>query len=323
MNYTRRRFLIATALLWAGGVLAQPAMRRIAVLSLGPRAEDPRLAEFERALGALGYVQGKNIDIDWLHSDDRPERLPGLLTDILQNHAELIVVTSTTALEAARKRTATVPIVFVTSADPVASGFAQTLARPGFNMTGVASSTENVAPRQLELLMQAVPGAKRIGVVLNPRNRQVAQARRRYEEAAAKLGVELIVIQAGTGESLAGAVGAARSRGAQALAVQADGIFFQYRAALVEALGAQRMPAIFSQRESVEAGGLMSYGPNETEGYRRAASYVDRLLKGARASELAIERPAKIELAINPKTAAALGLALPGSLLHSADRNVR
>ena len=147
--------------------------------------------------------------------------------------------------------------------------------------------------------------------------------KRRYEEAAAKLGVELIVIQAGTGESLAGAVGAARSRGAQALAVQADGIFFQYRAALVEALGAQKMPAIFSQRESVEAGGLMSYGPNETEGYRRAASYVDRLLKGARASELAIERPAKIELAINPKTAAALGLALPGALLHSADRIVR
>ena len=325
MNRLRRRLLAAAPALLAGQVLAQQsgAQRRIAVLSLGPRAEDPRLAEFERALGALGYVQGKNIDIDWLHSDDRPERLPGLLTDILQNHAELIVVTSTTALEAARTRTTTLPIVFVTSADPVASGFAQTLARPGFNMTGVASNMENVAPRQLELLMQAVPGAKRIGVVLNPRNRQVAQARRRYEEAAAKLGVELIVIQAGTGESLAGAVGAARSRGAQALAVQADGIFFQYRAALVEALGAQKMPAIFSQRESVEAGGLMSYGPNETEGYRRAASYVDRLLKGARASELAIERPAKIELAINPKTAAALGLALPGALLHSADRIVR
>ena len=325
MNRMRRRLLAAAPALLAGQVLAQPvpALRRIAVLSLSPRAEDPRLAEFERSLAALGYVHGKNVDIDWLNSDDRPERLPGLLTEILQNQAEVIVVTSTTALEAARKRTTTVPIVFVTSADPVASGFAQTLARPGFNMTGVASNMENVAPRQLELLMQAVPGAKRIGVVLNPRNRQVAQARRRYEEAAAKLGIELIVIQAGTGESLAGAVGAARSRGAQALVVQADGIFFQYRVALVEALVAQKMPAIFGQRESVEAGGLMSYGPNETEGYRRAASYVDRLLKGARASELAIERPAKIELAVNPKTAAALGLAFPGSLLHSADRIVR
>jgi len=325
MNRSRRRLVALAPALFAGHVFAQHAagLRRIAVLSLAPRAEDPRLAEFERSLGALGYVDGKNIDIDWLHSDDRPERLPGMINEILQNHVSVIVATSTTALEALRKRTATVPIVFVTSVDPVASGFAQSLARPGFNMTGVASNMENVAPRQLELLMQAVPGAKRIGVVLNPRNRQVAQARRRYEEAAAKLGVELIVIQAGTGESLAGAIGAARSRGAQALVVQADGIFFQYRAALVEALGAQKMPAIFAQRESVEAGGLMSYGPNETEGYRRAASYVDRLLKGARPGELAIERPAKIELAVNPKTAAALGLALPGSLLHSADRIVR
>lgn len=325
MNRIRRRLLAAAPALLAGQVLAQStgAQRRIAVLSLGPRAEDPRLAEFERALGALGYVDGKNIEIDWLDSDDRPERLPGMINEILQNHVSVIVATSTTALEALRKRTATVPIVFITSVDPVASGFAQSLARPGFNMTGMAPSTENVAPRQLDLLRQAVPGATRIGVLLNPRNRQVAQARRRYEEAAAKLGVELIVIQAGTGESLSGTVGAARSRGAQALIIQADNIFFQHRATLVEALAAQKLPAIFSQRESVEAGGLMSYGPNETESYRRAASYVERLLKGARASELAIERPAKIELAVNPKTAAALGLPLPGSLLHSADRIVR
>lgn len=323
MNPTRRGLLAAAALLWAGRVLAQPAMRRIAVLSLAPRSVDSRLAEFERALGALGYVDGKNIDIEWRSSDDRPERLPGLVTEVLQNNATIIVTTSTTALEAVRRQTASVPIVFVTSVDPVASGYAQSLARPGRNMTGIAASAENVAPRQLELLKQVVPGAKRVGLMLNPRNRQVAQVRRRYEEAAAKLGLDLMVIQAGTGENLIGAVGTARSLGAQALVVQADGIFFLHRVALVEALGAQKMPAIFSQRESVEAGGLMSYGPNETEGYRRAASYVDRLLKGARAGELAIERPAKIELAVNPKTAAALGLALPGSLLHSADRIVR
>lgn len=323
MNRTRRRLLAATAALFAGGLLAQPAMRRIAVLSLAPRSADPRLAEFERALAALGHVDGRNIDIEWRNSDDRPERVPGMVTEVLQNQATIIVATSTTALEAVRKQTASVPVVFVTSVDPVASGYAQTLARPGLNMTGIAASPDDVAPRQLELLKQAVPGAKRIGVMLNPRNRQVAQARRRYEDAAAKLGLDLVVIQAGTGANLIGAVGTARALGAQALVVQSDGIFFQYRVALVEALGAQKMPAIFSQRENVEAGGLMSYGPNEAETYRRLASYVDRLLKGARASELAIERPAKIELAVNPKTAAALGLALPGSLLHSADRIVR
>lgn len=323
MNRTRRRLLVATPLLWAGGVLAQPARRRIAVLSFAPRSEDSRLAEFEQALAALGHVDGKDIDIEWRSSDDRPERLPGLITDVLQNQATIIVVTSTTALEAVRKRTTSVPIVFVTSVDPVASGFAQSLARPGLNMTGIAASPENVAPRQLELLKQAVPGLRRVGLMLNPRNRQVAQVRRRYEEAAAKLHIDLVVIQAGTGANLIGGVGTARSLGAQALVVQADGIFFLNRVALIEALGAQKMPAIFSQRENVEAGGLMSYGPNETEGYRRAASYVDRLLKGARPGELAIERPAKIELAVNPKTAGALGLALPGSLLHSADRIVR
>jgi putative ABC transport system substrate-binding protein len=323
MNRTRRRLLAATAALFAGGLRAQPAMRRIAVLSLAPRSADPRLAEFERALAALGHVDGRNIDIEWRNSDDRPERVPGMVTEVLQNQATIIVATSTTALEAVRKQTASVPVVFVTSVDPVASGYAQTLARPGLNMTGIAASPDDVAPRQLELLKQAVPGAKRIGVMLNPRNRQVAQARRRYEDAAAQLGLDLVVIQAGTGANLIGAVGTARALGAQALVVQSDGIFFQYRVALVEALGAQKMPAIFSQRENVEAGGLMSYGPNEAETYRRLASYVDRLLKGARASELAIERPAKIELAVNPKTAAALGLALPGSLLHSADRIVR
>ena len=150
MNRTRRRLLVATPLLWAGGVLAQPARRRIAVLSFAPRSEDSRLAEFEQALAALGHVDGKDIDIEWRSSDDRPERLPGLITDVLQNQATIIVVTSTTALEAVRKRTTSVPIVFVTSVDPVASGFAQSLARPGLNMTGIAASPENVAPRQLE-----------------------------------------------------------------------------------------------------------------------------------------------------------------------------
>jgi putative ABC transport system substrate-binding protein len=316
---------MALPALLAGSALVRAAghRRRIAVLSLVPRAEDPRLAEFELALAALGHVEGKNIDIDWRQSDDRPERLPGLVNEALQSEAAVIVATSTTALEAARKRTSTVPIVFVTNVDPIASGYAQSMARPGLNMTGVAASLENLAPRQLELLLQAVPHAKRIGAVLNPRNRQVAQARRRYEEAAAKLGVELVVIQAGTGENVIGAVRTARSFGAQALVVQTDGIFFQYRVALVEALGAQKMPAIFGQREHVDAGGLMSYGPSETERYRRAAALVDRVLKGARPGELAIERPTKIELAVNPKTAAALGLALPGSLLHSADRIVR
>jgi putative ABC transport system substrate-binding protein len=325
MTRSRRRLLAVLPALLAAGALAQPALRkrRIGVISLVPRAADPRLIEFERALAARGYAEGKNIVIEWRDSDDRPERLPTLVIDLLQNEVELIVATMTRAVEAARKQTSTVPIVFVSTADPVGIGFAQSLARPGFNMTGVAANVSDVAPRQLEIIKQVVPRARRVAAVLNPRNRTVAEVRKRYEEAAAKLGLDLIVIQVGTGENLRGSVGAARSLGAHAVVVQADGIFFQSRSQLVQELSKHGMPALFTQAENVEAGGLMSYGPDESESYRRCAYYVDRLLKGARAAELAIERPVKMRLDVNVKTASALGLVLPHALLATADRVLR
>ena len=325
MKISRRRLLAALSAVLAGGALAQPGagLRRIGVLSLVARDADPRLDEFERALAALGHVEGKSIRIDWLHTDDHPERLPTLVSDLLERRAEVIVATMTGAIETARRHTSTVPIVFVAAQDPVGMGYARSLARPGLNMTGVASNSANIAPRQLELVTAAVPNAKRIGVVLNPRNRVTLQLRSRYEEAAAKLGLDLVVIQAGTGQALLGSVGAARSNGVQALVVQADGIFFQNRAGLVQALAAQKMPALFTQVEHVEAGGLMSYGPDLAESYRRGAHYVDRLLKGAKAAELAIEQPAKLDLAINARTAAAFGLTLPATLLERANRILR
>jgi putative ABC transport system substrate-binding protein len=190
-------------------------------------------------------------------------------------------------------------------------------------MTGVASNVSDFAPRQLELVKQVVPRARRVAVVLNPRNRTVAEARRRYEAASEKVGLDLVVIQVGAGQNLHGSVGAARSLGAQALVVQSDGIFFQNRAQLVEKLAAHKLPALFTQAENVAAGGLMSYGPDEAESYRRCASYVDRLLKGARAAELPIERSAKMSLHINVKTARELGLVLPQSLLATADSVLR
>jgi putative ABC transport system substrate-binding protein len=325
MTPLRRRLLLMLPALAAARALAQPAsrVRRIGVISLTAREADPRLAEFEQALAELGYVDGKNLFIDWRSTDDRPERLPAIVTDLLQHPVELIVATMTTAIEVARRQTSTVPIVFVMSYDPVGSGFAQSMARPGRNMTGVAYNLANIAPQQLELVKLAVPNAQRIGVVLNPRNRTAAEVRHRFEDAAAKLGVELMVIQAANGQSLLGAVGAARSVGVRALVVQADGVFFQNRASFIEALAAQKMPALFTQAANVDAGGLMSYGPSDAENYRRAAWYVSRLLKGARASELAIERPVKIELSINTSTAASLGLHLPEALLQRADRIVR
>lgn len=325
MTISRRRLLAALPALLAGSALAQPAgrVRRIGVMSLAPRDADPRLAEFERALAGHGYVEGKNILIEWRDSDDRPERLPTLAIDLLQHHVEVIVATTTSAVEAARRQTSTVPIVFVSTADPVGIGFARSLSRPGLNMTGVAANLSDIAPQQLELIKQAVPRASRVAAVLNPRNRRVEQARRRYEDAAAKLGLDLVVIQVGTGETLRGSVGAARSLGAHALVVQADGIFFQNRSQLVQELSAHKMPALFTQAENVEAGGLMSYGPDDLESYRRCASYVDRLLKGARAAELPIERPAKMRLDVNLKTAKALGLALPEALVAKADHVVR
>jgi putative ABC transport system substrate-binding protein len=325
MTISRRRVLGALPALLAGAALAQPAGRKrpIGVLSLTPRATDPRLAEFERALAALGHIDGKTVDIEWRDSEDRPERLPALVNDLLHNNVEVIVATTTSAVEAARRQTTSVPIVFVSPTDPVGSGFAQSLARPGFNITGVAADVSDIAPQQLELVKQVVPRVRRLAAVLNPRNRIVAQARARYEDAAAKLGIDLVVIQVGSGENLRGSVRAAKSLGAQAIVVQRDGIFFLSRVPLIQELAEQKIPALFSQAENVAAGGLMSYGPDETENYRRCAHYVDRLLKGARAAELPIERPAKMRLDVNLKTAADLGLVLPHPLLARADRVLR
>jgi putative tryptophan/tyrosine transport system substrate-binding protein len=322
---SRRRVLAALPGLFVGGALAQPAasLRRIGVLSLIPLDSDPRLEQFRRALAELGHVEGRNIEIEWRSSEDHAERLPSMVSDLLQAKVEVIVATQTSAIEAARKRTATVPIVFVAAFDPVGSGFAKSLARPGFNMTGVSSNVPDIAPRQLELVRLAVPHASRIAVVLNHRNRATAEARRNYEAAAQKLEVDLRVIQAGTAEQLLAAVGAARSLRVQALVVQGDGIFFQSRAALVEALAAQKLPALFTQVQNVEAGGLMSYGPDIAASYRRGAYYVDRLLKGAKAAELPIEPPSKIELTVNLKAARALGLTLPPALLKQAARVLR
>jgi putative tryptophan/tyrosine transport system substrate-binding protein len=322
---SRRRVLAALPGLFVGGALAQPAasLRRIGVLSLIPLDSDPRLEQFRRALAELGHVEGRNIEIEWRSSEDHAERLPSMVNDLLQAKVEVIVATQTSAIEAARKRTSTVPIVFVAAFDPVGSGFAKSLARPGFNMTGVSNNVPDIAPRQLELVRLAVPHASRIAVVLNHRNRATAEARRNYEAAAQKLEVDLRVIQAGTAEQLLAAVGAARSLRVQALVVQADGIFFQSRAALVEALAAHKLPALFTQVQNVEAGGLMSYGPDIAASYRRGAYYVDRLLKGAQAAERPIEAPSKIELAVNLKAAARLGLALPPALLKQANRLIK
>lgn len=320
---SRRRLLALLAALPAGPVLAQfgdDGMRRIGVLSLASRDEDPRLEQFRHALAQLGHVEGKNLVIEWRSSDDRNERMPALVTDLLEKKVEVIVAAQTTAIEAARKQTATVPIVFLAAFDPVANGFAKSLQRPGMNMTGVSNNVPNIAPRQLELVRLAVPHADRIAVVLNHRNRATAQARKEYEAAAAKLEIDLRVIQAGTSEQLIAAVGAARSLGVKALVVQSDGIFFHSRDAMVRALAKQKLPALFTQVQNVEAGGLMSYGPDISDSYRRGAYYVDRLLKGAKAAELAIEAPTKIELVINLKAAAALHLALPDTLLKQANR---
>jgi putative ABC transport system substrate-binding protein len=323
---SRRRMLALLAALPAAGALAQAgdeSMRRIGVLSLMPLEQDPRLEQFRRALEQLGHVEGRNLAIEWRDSDDHAERLPAMVNDLLEKKVEVIVAAQTSAIEAARRQTATVPIVFLAAFDPVGNGFARSLARPGLNMTGVSNNVPDIAPRQLELVRLAVPRVERIAVVLNHRNRATAQQRLAYEAAAGRLGVELRVIQAGTAEQLLAAVGAARSLGVQAVVVQSDGIFFQSRDTLVQALAKQKMPALFTQVQNVEAGGLMSYGPDIAESYRRGAHYVDRLLKGAKAAELPIEPPSKIELAINLKAAAVLGLTLPNALLKQANRILR
>ena len=293
-------------------------INRVGVLSGGPAKPNPSLDAFRQSLLALGWVEGRNVTIEARFADGKMDRLAGLAMDLVRLDVQVIVAGPSTVAQAAHQATATIPIVMVGVGDPIRLGFVKSLHHPGGTMTGVASLLPELEAKSFQLLAELVPRLTRVAVLLNPDNplHEVKDA-----EAAAKLvGLQLVTVQARTPEEFPAAFAAIAKAHAGAVDIWGDPVFGRHRAVLIDLATKARLPTMFKARENVVAGGLISYGPDFVDLYRRAASYVDKILRGTKPADLPVEQPTKIDLVVSLKTAKALGLTVPPSLLLRADQ---
>jgi putative ABC transport system substrate-binding protein len=267
----------------------------------------------------LGYVEGRNLTIEWRFADGEYDRLPVFANELVQSKIDVLVVDSTPGVKVAQAATSTIPIVMIAVGDPVASGLVMSLSRPGGNTTGLSNVVGDVSAKYVELLHVAVPGLTRVAVLTNPDNSVHPKIADQVRIAAATIGVKVLPIAARVPVEIETGFRTIRKERAGALIVLGDPFFGQQGHQLGELALKGRVPTLLTNRSLAEAGGLMSYGQDLPQHYRRAATYVDKILKGAKPSDLPVEQSTKIELVINMKTAAALGLTIPQSLLLRAD----
>ena len=321
----RRAFLAGAAALLAAPLAAEAQqagkVSRIGLLSTGTPAEgSARLETFLQGLRDLGYVEGRNIAIEPRWGEGRAERLSDLAVGLVGLKVDMIVATSTPAALAARDATPTIPIVFVTAADPVGSGLVASIARPGGNVTGVSLLAPEMVARQMQLLKEAVPKVSHVAVLGNPTLKYNPSLVKEAESAAQSLGMQARVLGVSGPDALDSALSAVNKQRPGALFVLFDPVMFGYRTRIAAFASKNRLPSMYPHREYAESGGLMAYGVDLRDNYRRAASYVDKILKGTKPGDLPVEQPTKFELVINLKTAKALGLTIPRSLLLQADQ---
>jgi putative ABC transport system substrate-binding protein len=291
---------------------------RVGILN-SDTAQDARVNEFRDGLRELGYVEGQNLTITYRWADGRLDRLPTLTDDLLASNVDVIVAIGA-SVWAAKRQTSTVPIVMAFSGDPVGTGMVSNLARPGGNITGFSFMSSDLAAKRLELLKQTFPRIARVAVLYVPAEVSTVPELRETEAAARTISVPLQPLQVRHADDLEPLFAVATREGADAVLVFAHSFAFLNRDRIIELAALRRLPTMYGWREFVDAGGLMSYGPNLRAILRRAASYVDRILKGAKPGDLPIEQPTKFELIINMKTAKALGLTIPPSVLLRADQ---
>jgi putative ABC transport system substrate-binding protein len=272
----------------------------------------------QQGLRDLGYVDGRNIVIEFRWTDN-VDSLPTLAADFVRENVDIIFANSSTLVEPARQATKTIPIVFAVHADPVGMGHVASLAHPGGNITGLTMLLTDIAAKELDLLTQAAPQARRIGVLFNPTTPSHHLAVEAVESAGGKLNVDLVAVPASTADDFAGALSTISDKGAAALLVVASPVFAAGRLRLAELALTHRLPAMFSTRADAEAGGLMSYGADLNDLYRRSAVYIDKILKGAKPADLPVEQASKYQFVINLKTAKALGVEIPPDVLALAD----
>jgi putative ABC transport system substrate-binding protein len=291
---------------------------RIGILRIGS-PPDPFVEAFQQALRDLGYTEGRNVNIEYRWAEGREERLPSLAADLVRLKVDVMVAGGTVPARVAKQATTTIPIVVPVATDLVGAGLAASLGRPGTNVTGFASQNEELPGKWVELLKEALPGISRMVALSDPQS-DAGQAKA-AEVAARSLAVHLQVLKASRPDDFVTALAEAKKNGAEALIVLSSASFYAHRARLVALAARHRLPTLYHHKEFVVGpGGLMSYGADFQEMWRRAAGYVDRILKGAKPADLPIEQPTKFELVINLKTAKALGLTIPPSLLLRADQ---
>jgi len=302
---------------------AQPAGRipRLCFLTFDPGTpQSSRFDPFFQGLRDLGYVDGQTIIIDYLSADGRGERFPALAADCLRLKADIIVVTTTPATQAAKNATRTVPIVMHLLGDPVATGLVASLARPGGNVTGLTMMASGPSAKRLELLKEAVPRLSRVLVLSYLVDPIAAPQVKELESAAHSLGVKLLVRDIRTADDLSTAFDAGARERAEGVLTTAESIFVAQRNRVVQLAAQHRLPGMYPYRGMVDAGGLMAYDSYTSSLQARTATYVDKILKGAKPADLPVEQPTKFELIINLKTAKVLSLTIPPSLLRRADQ---
>jgi putative ABC transport system substrate-binding protein len=317
----RREFIMlfgGAAAAWPLAAQGQqrPKLPRIGFLGLVP--ESLAGDGLRAGLRDIGYIEGNNIVIEWRWAEN-VEELPGLAADLARMPVDVIFAPSSTFVEAARQATTTIPIIFAVHADPVGLGHVASLARPGGNITGMSMLLTELAAKELEMMTEALPHVRRIGILWNPTTPSHSRALQAVETAGEKLGLELREVPARSLEEFEPALATMKQKGVGGFLALGSPIFLGARELLATFALKHRLPGMFSFREQVVAGGLMSYGADPFDLYRRAAVYVDKILKGAKPADLPVEQASKYELVINLKTAKALNLEIPPTLLARAD----
>jgi ABC-type uncharacterized transport system substrate-binding protein len=299
---------------------AMPVLGFLNTASPGPYAT--RVRAFRQGLSEIGYVEGKNVAIEYRWAEGQNDRLPALAADLIQQRVAVITGANIAAALAAKAATIAIPIVFAISVDPVEVGLVASLNRPGANITGSTTLNAELGPKRLELLHEAVPAASKIACLINPRAPTADALSQDLQKAARTLGLQLHVLHASSERDLETAFATSSQMGAGALVISTDPFFNSQSEQLAQLAARHALPAVFSYREFVASGGLMSYGGSGTESYRLAGVYAGRILNGEKPAELPVQQSTKVELLLNLKTAKALGLTFPLSLLGRADEVV-
>jgi putative tryptophan/tyrosine transport system substrate-binding protein len=319
----RRAFIASTlGLLTAPlAVKAQPGSKvaRIGVLTLSTAPSTPNAEAFRQGLRELGYVEGQNIAIEYRYAAGRADRLPALAGELVRLKVDVIVIQSNVAALAAKHATQTIPIVMANAGDPVKAGVIGSLASPGGNVTGLTMIQAELSGKRLQLLKEAAPNIAVVAVIWNPTDPPAADFLRETEAAARSLGLKLHAIEARSSAELDAAFNAVADVRPSAFFTLPGGMFQDNVRRIIDFAARHRLPGVFPNRDFVAAGGLLSYATSLAENWRRAATYVDKILKGAKPADLPVEQPTKFELVINLKTAKALGLTIPPAVLARAD----